>query len=178
MVLHDTSDISDDEIKKDLLNANSLYLKVMNLTHTHLSEDGQKRAAGLVRPCCSPEDLEFLLPLVRLFIANYATVYGERIPHGYAASAVLYCYYQLVLIETGITSVLDLSVLRFFQLTPQQIHRLHFLTNFIIISDEPYISEIRRAMLALNPEPFVGGRKRGYKNKSRRRKTRKTRKHR
>lgn len=167
MERNDTSDITDDIIDRDLVNANLLYTNILALVYKHQSESTQRRSAGLVEFCCTPQQIAFLRGLVRLFLENAKTTDGKRIPPGYAAAAILYYYYQLVLIETGLGTFLDLRVLRMYRMSPGDIERLQRLTNFLVTSDQPYVVQIRRAFLDFNPEPFVGGKRRRRKNRSR-----------
>lgn len=168
MPIHDTSDISDEKIKQDILRLNDLYSRILRVIFLNADEDIQRRMNGLVKECCSDEELDLLAGLVRLFVANFQLRGGIRISPEYATAAILYYYYQLVLIESNITGFLDLKYLQHSGISEQEIAYIHKLSNFLITRDDPYIVEIRRAFLRLNPEPFVGGKHRRRKIGSRR----------
>jgi hypothetical protein len=176
MPLHDTSDISDDEIKQQILEVNSLYSEIIRRLFNVLDDEKKKRVQGTVSVCCSEEEIQLLTRLVRIFIENYQMQSDRRLPVRYAVFAILYYYYQLELIESTVTSFLHLEVLNILYKVPKEyIAGIHILSNFLIVSDEPYVVEIRRSILKLNQEPFVGGKYRRRKNGIRHRKTHKTR---
>lgn len=169
MPIHDTSDISDDKIKEQVIEVNSLYSEIIRRLFNNLDDATKKRVEGTVSRCCSEEELQLLTRLVRIFIENYQMRSNRRLPIPYAAFAILYYYYQLELVESNVTSFLHLDVLNILYKIPKEyIGGIHILSNFLVTSDEPYVVEIRRSILKLNPEPFVGGKYRRRKIGSRR----------
>ena len=162
MPLHSTDDISDESIASIITDINNVYKSIMGLVFSQAKPQSQKRAEGMVDNCCDKEQMTLLIRLVRILMENYKTIDGNRLPIGYAVAAIVYYYYQLELIESNVTSFLDLALLpHLYIITPQQISNIHYVVNFLITSDEPYVSQIRRAMMNLN-----GGRKRKGKRKS------------
>jgi hypothetical protein len=168
MPIHDTSDISDEKIKQDILRLNEIYGKIIKTLFLNTDEVTQRSINGLVKECCSDEEIQLLSGLVRSFVANFQLRGGSRISSEYATAAILYYYYQLVLMESSVTTFLELKYLQYFGISGQEIAYIHKLSNFLITRDDPYIVEIRRAFLRFNPEPFVGGKHRRRKIGSRR----------
>jgi hypothetical protein len=161
MSITNTSDISDENIAAEIDFINVLYTSVMNLIFRHSPPDTQRRVHGLISQCCDNEQKTLLIRLVRILMENFPVPNGRRIAMRYAVAAILYYYYQLHLIETHANGFLNLTVLpRLYpQIKQNEVNNILRLSNFLIISDEPYVVEIRRAIMQLNPEPFVGGRK-------------------
>jgi hypothetical protein len=161
MSITNTSDISDEYIAAEIDFINVLYKTDIDINFRHSTPDSQRRVHGLVSPCCDNEQKTLLIRLVRILMENFPAPSGRHIHTRYAVAAILYYYYQLHLIETHATGFLDLSVLPMLypQIKKSEVNNILRLSNFLIISDEPYVVEIRRAIMPLNPEPFVGGRK-------------------
>lgn len=161
MPIHNTNDISDENIASEIDFINQLYISVMNAIFLNSPPDTQRRAMGLSSFCCDEQQKTLLIRLVRILMENYPISNGKRIAMRYAAASILYYYYQLELIETSIAGFLNLSVLPILypQIKQSDIKNIHRLANFLIISDDPYVVEIRRAITPLNPEPFKGGKK-------------------
>lgn len=160
MTLYSTSDISDEQITNEILVMNGVYTNVLGVMYNYATPDMQKRMDGMASPCCDSEQLTLLIRSVRILMENYPTNSDKHITLSYATAAILYYYYQLELLEISVSSLLFLKILpRLYNVTPQHVSNIHLLSNFLITSDEPYVSEIRRSILGMNPEPFTGGKK-------------------
>lgn len=176
MPLYNTNDITDETIINDILEVNQVYTDIIRRGFNTLDIETQRRVQSTISACCSHEDLQLLTRLVRIFMENYRTSNNKRVPLSYTIFAILYYYYHLELIEFNVTQLLDLKLLRLYGVSPEYISGIHVLSNYLITTNEPFVSEIRKSILKLNPEPFVGGKKRRRKFRTtRRRKTRTTR---
>lgn len=76
----------------------------------------------------------------------------------------MYYYYHMVVIDNA-NDFLQLKFMYIFNATKEQVREIHEIANTLIVSDEPYVVEIRRAILQFNPEEFRGGNKRTYKKR-------------
>jgi hypothetical protein len=172
MPLYNTNDIPDEAIINDILHVNQVYSDIISRLHDTLDIETQRRIQNTISACCSREDLQLLTRLVRIFMENYRTSNNKRVPLSYTIFAILYYYYHLELIEFNVAQLLDLSVLKLYGVSPEYISGIHVLSNYLITSNEPFVSEIRKSILRINNEPFVGGKKNRRKNGTRRQKRR------
>lgn len=163
MAQYDTNDITDEAIKQEILEVNRMYADIIYRLYNTVDAETKKRIHGMIRHCCNKVDLELLTRLIRIFMENYKSRNNNRLPLDYAAFAILYYYYQLALIESNVTGFLDLRLLKLYGVDPEYISGIHILSNFLITSDEPYVVEIRKSILKINDEPFVGGKNRRRK---------------
>lgn len=159
--LHSTDDISDADIYYNILNANNLYKSIISTIYNRIPVKYQEQLQGSLIPCCDDSELHLLGPLVRVLMEYYPTnparQNGRRLPIGYASSAVLYYYYQVVLMDMDVNTFLKLGYLRMFKVSENQINNVHEIVNNIVISDDYYATTIRQALLRFNTEEFYGG---------------------
>lgn len=177
MPLYDTNDLDDATIRAYIDHVNQMFGKIISMAYNAVSPETQARIRGLVKPCCSEDDLKILTHALRVYLENCPTIDGMRLPVEFATAAILYYYYQLVLIETNISTFLDLRMLKYLKITPEEIAFITMLANHLITSNSDYVVEIRKSFLQFNKEPFYGGKrksKRKYAKKHTRKSKRKT----
>lgn len=156
MQLFYSNDITNDELGEAIFNANTMYREIIIGLYMQQPSDVRKKLDASIQHCCSREDILLLIPLVRLLMENYPTKDHVRLFKGYAAAAILYYYYHIVMIDNA-NDYLSLKFIHLFGVNPEQIKELHEIVNTLVVSDEPYVVEIRRAILKFNPEEFKGG---------------------